>query len=350
MKMKRLSVIMLFTLMGLFLTACTGSSTQTNSWSGAIATDEYVYYASGPTVYALRADSGNIVWQYPDKASTTRLFYAEPVLVGEQLIVVDYDKKMTSLNAQTGNETWQFDGAKGRYIDSPLVINDLIIAPNADYSLYAVDLSGKLVWSFEAGHALWAKPASDGQTLYFPSMDKYLYAVDATTGTLIWKKELKTSTVARPLLDNGILYIGNLDGTFFAINAEDGSILWEQKVGGGVWAAPILHDGNLYFGDQSGRINILNSTDGKSIQYVETESAILGTGALMEEGIAFGTEDGQLIVIGFQGERLWTRSFDGSLYSNLQRNGDHLLLCLTKGEKPLLTVDLNGNEIWNFSE
>jgi len=348
MKKNRLILILLFGLTALLLSACTGAG-QTNSWAGVTAAGEYVYYANGNLVYALDSKSGNTAWEYPQKASAQRLFYAEPALVGEQLIVVDYAHGMTSLNAKTGAETWSFKDAKGRYIDSPLILNDLIIAPNADGSMYAVDLSGNSVWTFKTGHALWARPVSDGKTIFFTSMDKIFYAVDAASGELKWKTDLKISAVARALLDNGTLYVGNLDGTLFAINAADGSILWEQKVGGGIWSAPLLHEGKLYVGDQSGRINILDSADGKVVQYIATESSILGAGVLLENGVGFGNEAGELIVIGFGGERLWTRTFDGNLYSNIQKNGENLLLTMTQGEKPLIAVDLNGNEIWNFS-
>jgi len=348
MKKNRLILILLFGLTALLLSACTGAG-QTNSWAGVTAAGEYVYYANGNLVYALDSKSGNTAWEYPQKASAQRLFYAEPALVGEQLIVVDYAHGMTSLNAKTGAETWSFKDAKGRYIDSPLILNDLIIAPNADGSMYAVDLSGNSVWTFKTGHALWARPVSDGKTIFFTSMDKNFYAVDAASGEMKWKTDLKISAVARALLDNGTLYVGNLDGTLFAINAADGSILWEQKVGGGIWSAPLLHEGKLYVGDQSGRINILDSADGKVVQYIATESSILGAGVLLENGVGFGNEAGELIVIGFGGERLWTRTFDGNLYSNIQKNGENLLLTMTQGEKPLIAVDLNGNEIWNFS-
>lgn len=348
MKMKRFGVILLFTLLAVTFTACTGAG-QSNSWSGVLLTEEYVYYAGGNLVTALRSDSGNVAWQYPEKAAAQRLFYAEPVLVGEQLIVVDYAQQLTSLNAKTGAETWTFEGAEGRYIDSPLLVNDLIIAPNTDYSIYALDLSGNLVWEYKAGHALWAKPATDGEFIFFPSMDKNLYALDVKTGALKWKVALDTTAISRPLLADGILYLGNLDGTFFAFNAVDGSRVWEQKVGGGVWSQPILHEGKLYFGDQSGRINILNSSDGKSVQYIETDSAIAGTGALLDDGIAFGNEEGEVILIGFNGERLWTRSFDGSIYANLQRLGNRLVVSLNKSEKPLIALDTNGNENWNYT-
>ena len=90
------------------------------------------------------------------------------MLAGEQLIVVDYEKMLTSLDPTDGTENWQFIDAKGKYIDSPLVTDDLIIAPNGDYSLYALDYEGNLVWTFEAEQALWTRPVTDGTTVYFP--------------------------------------------------------------------------------------------------------------------------------------------------------------------------------------
>lgn len=342
-------LVLILILGALLLTACSGG-TQANSWSGVMATDDMVYYSSGMLVYALRGDNGNIVWQYPEKGSAQRMFYAEPVLAGEQLIVGDYAHKLTSLNAKTGVEIWQFTEAKGRYIDSPLVVNDLILAPNGDYTLYAVDLSGNLAWSFKAGHALWARPVSDGKNVYFSSMDQNLYAVSIADGSLVWKTPLQSSAVARGLLVDDTLYLGTLTGDLFSINTVDGSVNWTQKLGGGIWAAPVPHEGMLYLGDQSGRISILNSEDGKVVSTIETESAILGTGVELEGGLAFGNEAGELVVIGFDGERQWMRSFDGNLYANIQKSGDHLLLSLTKGEIPLMAIDQNGNEVWKFSE
>jgi outer membrane protein assembly factor BamB len=349
MKKNPMRLVLILILGALLLTACSGG-TQANSWSGVMATDDMVYYSSGMLVYALRGDNGNIVWQYPEKGSAQRMFYAEPVLAGEQLIVGDYAHKLTSLNAKTGVEIWQFTEAKGRYIDSPLVVNDLILAPNGDYTLYAVDLSGNLAWSFKAGHALWARPVSDGKNVYFSSMDQNLYAVSITDGSLVWKTPLQSSAVARGLLVDGTLYLGTLTGDLFSINTVDGSVNWTQKLGGGIWAAPVPHEGMLYLGDQSGRISILNSEDGKVVSTIETESAILGTGVELEGGLAFGNEAGELVVIGFDGERQWMRSFDGNLYANIQKSGDHLLLSLTKGEIPLMAIDQNGNEVWKFSE
>lgn len=351
MKRKNIILISVFVMLATLLSACTGSNSGvTNSWTGALLTDSAIYYSGGSKVYALKVDNGNIIWEYPEKVSATRIFSAEPVMAGDQLIVADYGKLLTSLNSLNGKESWQFSGAKARYIDSPLVVGDLIIAPNADYNVYALDLQGNLKWKFTGGHAFWTKPASDGKNVFVACMDHYLYALDLQTGSLVWKTDLGASLVSRTVLDEtGNLYQGNLDGTFFAISTADGSKVWEQKVGGGIWAAPLIKDGKVYFGDQSGRINILDAVDGKVNQSVQTDAAILGSGGLLETGIVFGNEKGELILIGLNGEKLWTRTIDGKLYSNIQINGDRLIVPATQGEKALVALDSNGNENWYFS-
>lgn len=349
MNMKRFNIILLLAVMGFLLAACTGAGT-TNAWAGALISEKTIYFADTYQVYALREDNGNVIWKYPEKAGKTRMFFSEPVLAGDQLIVGDYGKLLTSLNPADGSENWQFSEAKGRYIDSPLVVNDLIIAPNADYSIYALDLKGNLKWTFKGGNGFWTKPVSDGKAIYVPSMDHYIYALDVNTGDLIWKTDLKAPAVARAVIDEqGVIFLGNLNGEFFALNSADGSTLWETKVSGGVWAAPILHEGKLYFGDQSGNINIIESADGKLDQYVQTDGAILGSGALFGEGMAFGNESGSLTLIGFNGEKLWPYTVDGKIYANLQTNGTHLIVIVNSGEKPLVALDAKGNESWYFS-
>ncbi len=351
MMIKKISIVMVVIILAALLTSCTSGAGAVNSYSGVAVSGDMVYFANGGRVSALRVGNGNLAWEYPEKVNAKRLFYAQPVVAGDQVLVGDYENKLTSLNALDGTENWIFSGAKGRYIDSPLVVNDLIVAPNADYSLYALDLNGKLKWTFTGGHAFWAQPVSDGETVYVSCMDHSLYAIDLQSGSLVWKTELGAAIVSRPLLDEtGRLFVGNIDGTFYAVSADSGSKLWEQKIGSGVWAQAILYEGNLYFGDQAGRVNILNSDDGKSIQYIETEGAILGRGAVLEQGIVFGNENGDLLMIGYDGGKIWTRTVDGSIYANLVFDGSQILIAASQSTEPLVSMDSNGNENWSYSE
>ncbi len=350
MKNKILTIFVAISVLAIALTSCTGASSTATSWGGATVTDSAVYFADGMQVVALRLDNGANIWTYPEKAVATRSFLAAPVLAGDQLIIADAGNLLTSINSRDGvTQNWQFTGAKGKYIDSPLVIGETIVAPNSDNSLYALDLDGTKLWAFTAEHSFWAQPVSDGKLVFAPNFDHYLYAVDLATGVQKWKTDLKASIVARPTLVDGVIYIGNLDGDFFAVDSERGTILWETKVAGGVWAASNLVEGQLYFGDQTGIINILDAADGSVVDAINVESGIIGSGVVVTEGIVFGKENGDIITIGFDGSNLGTKTVGGSIYSNLSINGNLFVVVATKGENPLVAFDTDVKQSWVYT-
>lgn len=358
MKIKRIFLLLSILLLGIALSACSSTGTTTNAWSGVTATDTAAYFTNANALIAVKADSGSVIWSYPPQSTSkglfastsTRYFSAPPVIVGEQLIVGDYSGTLSSISTRDGAEQWNFTGATGRYIDAPLVVNDTIIAQNADGTIHALDLNGSVLWTYKGKFAFWSTPASDGTTVFAPSMDHSLYALNLADGTLKWSKDLNGPLVGRVLLtEDGTIYVGNLNGELFAIKAEDGSILWSQTLKSGLWSAPTKVDDKLYIGDQAGNIYVLNASDGSTVSSLEIGSAILGSGVLMGDKIAFGDENGELVVIGFDGSRAWTRTLTGKIYSNLVFSGDQLYVLTTKGDQPLHVFDVNGNEIWNYS-
>ncbi|MBA4386288.1 MAG: hypothetical protein C0410_16260 [Anaerolinea sp.] len=350
MKNKILTIFIAISVLALLLSSCTGGTSTATSWGGATVTDEAVYFANGTTVVALRPDNGASIWTYPEKVSATRSFLAAPVLVGDQLLLADTGNLLTSINRSDGvTQNWQFAGAKGKYIDSPLVVGETIVAPNSDNSLYALNLKGTKLWAFTADHSFWAQPVSDGKLVFAPNMDHFLYAVDLVTGKLKWKADLRSSLVARPTLVDGVLYLGNLDGEVFAVDSEKGTILWDTKVAGGVWAAPIFAQDQLYFGDQTGVINILNAATGSVVKAVAVESGVLGAGVVINDGIVFGKENGDITTIGFDGSNQGNQTVGDSIYSNLSINGNLFVVVATKGANPLVAFDTDGIQSWVYT-
>jgi outer membrane protein assembly factor BamB len=348
MKINRFYLVITILLLGILLSSCT-SATATNSWTGVSANDSTVFFANGQTVLALHADSGAVIWTYPDKPGASRLFYAAPAIAGDLVIIGDYSGVLSGVGIRDGKDQWQFTGAKGRYIGSPLVINNTIIAPNVDANVYALDLTGKLLWTFKGSHAFWATPVSDGTTVYIPSLDHSLYAVSLANGQLIWKVDLGAPLVGSALLaTDGTIYVGTLGSTLIALNPVDGSVKWKQTLPGRVWSAPVAVDDRLYVGDDSGKINLIKAADGSIIQSIDMQSAILGNGAVMNNNIVFADEKSDVIIIGKDGSRISTPSLSGKLYSNLVFSNGHLYVLSTKGSKTLYTLDANGTQVWNY--
>jgi outer membrane protein assembly factor BamB len=370
MKNKIFTIIITISVLAILLTACTGTAT---SWGGATidSKDATVYYANGVQVYSLETGKGDPItnWTFPSgKGSAARLFLTAPTIIGNQVLLGDQSNVLTSVDIKLGTETpgkWPFKAAKGKYIAAPLEVNDkTIIAANADGYLYALDLTGDLLWTYpvinskiEAKGSFWAQPISDGTTVYAPSMDHFLYAIDLSTHEEVWKLDLKAPLIGQPALDNGILYIGNLDGDVFAVDTKAGlsadeRLVWkkEVKVAGGIWSAPIVHESKLFVGDQKGNINILNTKDGTPfVASVATGSAIIGSGVLLSNGVVFGNEKGELILTGFDGSTIWNRTVTtGSIYSNLATDGNSIIVIAIKGDHPLIAFDTDGKQSWFF--
>ncbi len=345
MKKKILSKISIILLAGILLSACT---TMTTNWGGVSATDAAVYFAGGTQVFSLQPSNGSKIWAYPEKAAPAGTYLAAPSVAGDQVIVGDYLGKLVSLKAADSTVNWTFANATGKYVGSALVTPDLIIAPNADNHLYALDLNGNLKWTFTANHSFWSRPVTDGTNVYASSLDHYLYAVNLQDGSLVWKVDLGSSLVSSPLLDKGVLYQGSIASTMNAVDAATGKVIWTQKVDAGVWSTPLLSGSNILFGDQLTSIYVMSTSDGSIVKTINAGAAVIGSGAILNQTLMFGSEAGNVVMVNPDYSST-SRSLGGELYSNLVANSTEVLVVETKGDNALLAIDANGNVIWPFS-
>lgn len=336
----------------MLLSACTGNLTG-SSWPGVSATDDTIYVANTNTVYAVRASDGQQIWKFPAKASQT-MYYAAPVVANGHILVGDYKNVLHALDVNTGSELWKFEGAGGRYIASPLVLDSTILAPNGDGTLYALDLNGNLLWKFETKRGLWSQPVSDGKMIYISSMDHQLYAL-SLTGDLAWSVELGGSLVYPPTQSpDGVLYVTTIAHKLFSIDSSNGNILWEKGFEKGLWSQPAYHDGVLYIGDMNGSVFALSAADGAN-QWVHNlgqeavKEVVTGQPIIIADGVVVTTENGTVAAISFAGERLWTHVLSANLYTSPVIVGDNLAIGLTKGDSFLILLNQNGQNVWSFT-
>ena len=359
MKKNRLIILALFLLLASALSACSGGSLAATSWPGvSVDTDRSVaYVAYNQHVYAVDLANGTEKWRYPAEADNKITFFAAPTLTADgQLLAGSYDGTLYSLNPDSGQVNWSFGDANNRYIGSALANSQFIYAPNADQSLYALDLAGKEVWKFRTKQSLWAKPAKNGETLYIPSMDHNLYALDAQNGKLIWETgDLEGALVGTPALGgNGEVYVGSFGYEMLAIDSKDGSILWRAPTDGWVWAGPLLEDGTLYFGDLNGHFYALNATDGSKVWDISPGEgpvyAISDRPLVINEKLYYTSENGDLYAVDkADGNALWTRTIGGKLYGSPKQAGDSILIAPVDTEELLVAMDENGNQQWKFT-
>lgn len=359
MKKKPIYLLVILLIMSSLLTACSSGACLANSWPGLTVDEgrETVYVAYQTFVYALNSSNGTERWRYPEKADNKISFYASPTLTdGGQLVAGSYDFNLYSLSPDNGALQWTFADAENRYIASSLSTDGLILAPNADNLLYAVNENGERVWDFKTEHSLWGTPASNGSLVYVPSMDRKIYALDRASGSLQWTTEdLGGALVAQPVLNSdGLLYVGTFGNEMLALDTKkSGQIIWRAETQGWVWSPPLLLDGKLYFGDLSGTLYALDAKTGaETWRYTPAnvvKPAVSGTPVVLNDVIYFTTEGGGLFALDLtNGAQKWMKQFEAQFYPGPIVAGDTLLLAPIGTDELVIALDAVGNQKWTF--
>ncbi len=353
MKIKKYSLVFLVLVLAGLLSGCTGG-TLANSWPGMASDGNVTYLADASFIYAVNAD-GSMTWRYPESADRNKTFYAAPTVSKGQVFAGGYNNVFYALDQQTGKENWAFTEAKDRFIGKPLAVEsaDLVLAPNADHTLYALTSAGKLQWKLTTGDPVWAQPVNSGDRIFVASMDGFIYGLNAADGSQLWSTDLGAAVVYSLAIseDGKHLYAGTMGKEMVALNSDTGTVAWRYTAPGNIWGRAILKDDVLYFGDQSGAITALSAESGAKRWEYPAGSPVIASGAFLgEEGIMFPAEKGEVVAVDYQGTKLWSQPINGTLYSNPVQIGDRVVVAVTQGTDSLLLVayNQNGTQAWTF--
>lgn len=349
----RWTLLILVLAASIFLSSCSGGASRiaASSWPGFTVDGETIYVSYGQTVQALKLENGNTLWQYPVEPERTLTFYAPPVVKDGSILVGDYQNSIHSLKAADGTLQWKFSEPTNRFIAPGLLVDELMLMPSADGTLYAMTGEGYPAWKFtQSQEALWSQPVYDGEKVYLASMDHFLYALEisAEAARKVWSVDLGGAVVSAPAQDeNGTLYVGTMTHEMIAVSPS-GKVLWRFETQGAVWATPVVHEGQVMFGDLSGTIYALNAGSGTVEWTVNVDGPVIGSGALLDDGVAFGVEEAGVQAVAFNGVKMWSHPVDGDLQAGLVKAGDFVLVALTNGDDLILALDpANGTERWS---
>jgi outer membrane protein assembly factor BamB len=256
-----------------------------------------VYFASGKTVYALRASDGQVRWKYvlnPKGGDDDKTEIQSSPAVVDGTVIVGYDGHdspgtragIVALDAEHGARRWNFDPDGGRAAtgcggvwSSPAVDVErgLVFSGSAncvtspagwnDYSeaIFALDLqTGKPKWSFQPrgpsnnDFDFAGAPnlfAAHGRALVgLGGKDGVYYALDRATGELVWKVEAAVPKprhnfssggfIGASAIDDGIVVGGTAVGgpcpCLHGIDVGKGAIAWEQSEPAPTFAASAI--------------------------------------------------------------------------------------------------------------
>src|SRR5579884_2055582 len=211
-------------------------------------------------LYALKQDSGTIVWR---TRLNNKLTDATPALEGQVLFVSTHSTALEALNANTGATYWTFDTTE-KIQAPPLIVGSRVLLATPT-TLWALDAtSGRLVWKFHRGTFGWpttGAPAVSGNVVYIGlGSGTQLWALNLSNGHMLWSFDTADRITSAALVQADAVYIATWRGHIFALNRANGTQRWmyslnlksNKNVVDGVGGSMALADDHLYVGDYRG--------------------------------------------------------------------------------------------------
>lgn len=197
---------------------------------GVTAGEDRVYFGSSDgNVYAVNFD-GTQAWAF----KTGKAIWSTPVLSKGKLYVTSLDGNLYALDAQSGDELWQYKTGAG--IAGPPVVDEslgLVYVGGFDNKLRGIDVeTHKERWEIKAENWFWTRPLVANGVIYAGSLDGRVYAVDAATGDPAWPAPFETLAEihSAPVLVGDVVMIIDRDGNVYGISADDGTGAFQKPL------------------------------------------------------------------------------------------------------------------------
>ena len=194
--------------------------------------------------------------------NTARNIYTTPAIAdinndGKDEIIFGTDTGKVYALDLSGKLLWSYKAQDS--VRSSVMIEDInndkkmkIVFGSNDGNLYALNSKGKLLWKFKANSGIEARPSllrgKKQSQIIFGSNDGIIYSVDGK-GKALW--QFKTDGKITAAASTGKLYndgedyivIGSFDSNIYALNAN-GKLKWKYKTEGNIFSEASLADIN----------------------------------------------------------------------------------------------------------
>ena len=310
-------------------------------------------------MYAVSLADGKEVWRYPEKADSKLQFVARPAVAEDGTVIIGSlgnDHSLIALDPANGNpqEKWIFTGAKDRWIGTPLIVGELVFAPNADGYLYVLDMQAGVTKQYlekiQLGGASWSQPTTDGNLVYITTVNHHVVAVDPASYKTVWTTdELGGAAPGSPLVGpDGNLFVGTFNSEVVKVDAKNGRFSSFAAAQNWVWGEPVTDGEIIYFGDLEGFFHAIDSASGKELWSIQPDGPIVGNGLVMTDFVVFATESGSVYAVDRDGNIVWQQNVGGKIYTAPVANADRIVVAPMEAEFKLIFLDTNGNQINTF--
>lgn len=328
--------------MVLLLSAC-GGVRQAGSWPAISATNSHVYVAFSSNVVSLDVENEQEVWRFQGEGAVE--FYAPPLIVPEDgtVYLADFGRSgsllsggglivsMYALEDGTANPPqtrWiKEDVTDGRIVAGLHLDDNVIFTGSSNNRIVAVSKStGDAIWEASTENAVWSAPSKLGETVFVSSLDRNIYALDASDGSEKWTHTLNGAGSGSAVVSNDgkRVYVGSLGGEVIALDVNDGSDIWSAKateIPTGyelIWGAPVEIENAVVFADLAGNVFAVDAQSGNTMWESSVTGSVIGDVVVSGSTILIAsgideTQEGYLTAFSVDGEQLWETKTTASI-------------------------------------
>lgn len=157
-----------------------------------------------------------------------------PLYVNNTLYAADYEGRVASVDAETGNRNW-LNKTDLPFSGGPGVEGSLLVMGTIDGQVQAFNAdTGSELWQTRVSSEVLAAPAIADGIVVVRCIDGRVFGLDADNGNRLWIHDRSVPLLtlrgnAALLIRAGTVFVGYDDGTIVALKLEDGSVVWEQN-------------------------------------------------------------------------------------------------------------------------
>jgi outer membrane protein assembly factor BamB len=208
----------------------------------------------------------------PGRASMHPIFtLAAPALGADYLYACLSNGDLYALRKDTGEVVWKRQ--PGRTLDAmPCLVRSLVYVASTDQGLVAFDpASGDVRWTADVGGvAGFAVAPDNGDTAYTTGAQGDIFAVDTAQGKIRWRKHIGFKFRSGIDLSDDLLCAAD-EQAVYGVNPKTGDLLWQTAQGG---ENPSIAGQHVLYNSHDGRLIVLDRTNGTML-----DAAFVGEGS-----------------------------------------------------------------------
>ena len=259
--------------------------------------------------HQLDAAGGSELWSFTQAKGW---FQAKAATNGNVIIAPSSDRNVYALNMD-GTLKWKFSGEFG-FVAEPLIIGDSVIIAGLDHKLIALNIeNGDLLWETELKGSLIAPPAYDAASgsLFVGSLGKELLSIDSKTGKRNWSfgdnGEI-TAVYATPILVEDGLIFTDESGKVFALDQATGAVRWTLDAGGETMAGLLRVDDTFVIALEKGELRAYKISDRTPLWTRTLDGKLYTTPVLEADKIIVAVTKGKVLLQAYDlaGNPVWS--------------------------------------------